>query len=188
MFVPANREEVRRLTAEGLRPSEIAQLLGISRASVSYHRRRLGLVDDRFGRRYSWQEVQEYYDQGHSVRECQERFGFSTASWHAARCRGEIVARPQRISIEELLGAPRNRTHLKKRLYDAGLKEPRCERCGLEEWLGERLSMALHHVNGDGSDNRLENLQILCPNCHSQTDNFSGRNRRRPLAVPAALS
>ena len=38
--------------------------------------------------------------------------------------------------------------------------------------------MALHHVNGDGSDNRLENLQMLCPNCHSQTENFAGRKRR----------
>jgi 5-methylcytosine-specific restriction endonuclease McrA len=37
----------------------------------------------------------------------------------------------------------------------------------------------LHHVNGDGRDNRLENLQLLCPNCHSQTDNFAGRNVRR---------
>ena len=44
--------------------------------------------------------------------------------------------------------------------------------------LGRSLSMALHHVNGDGSDNRLENLQMLCPNCHSQTENFAGRKRR----------
>jgi 5-methylcytosine-specific restriction endonuclease McrA len=46
---------------------------------------------------------------------------------------------------------------------------------------GRPLSMALHHVNGDGRDNRLENLQLLCPNCHSQTANFSARGRR--LAV-----
>jgi predicted HNH restriction endonuclease len=38
--------------------------------------------------------------------------------------------------------------------------------------------MALHHVNGEGTDNRLENLMMLCPNCHAQTPNFSGRNRR----------
>jgi 5-methylcytosine-specific restriction endonuclease McrA len=46
--------------------------------------------------------------------------------------------------------------------------------------------MALHHANGDGLDNRLENLVMLCPNCHAQTPNFSGRNRRlrRLRAVP----
>ena len=59
----------------------------------------------------------------------------------------------------------------------------RCEICGLTEWLGRPLSMALHHVNGDGRDNRLENLQFLCPDCHSQTDNFSGRKLRARLKV-----
>jgi hypothetical protein len=41
------------------------------------------------------------------------------------------------------------------------------------------LSMALHHVNGDGSDNRLENIKFLCPNCHAQTSNYGGRNGHR---------
>jgi 5-methylcytosine-specific restriction endonuclease McrA len=44
---------------------------------------------------------------------------------------------------------------------------------------GAPLAMALHHSNGNGLDNRLENLQLLCPNCHSQTENFAGRGRRR---------
>ena len=72
-----------------------------------------------------------------------------------------------------------NRTHLKGRLFAEGLKENRCERCGITEWRGSPLAMALHHSNGDGLDNRLENLQLLCPNCHSQTENFAGRGRRR---------
>ena len=62
------------------------------------------------------------------------------------------------------------------------MKENRCERCGVSDWLGEPLAIALHHANGDGLDNRLENLVMLCPNCHSQTDNFSGRGRRRLVA------
>jgi 5-methylcytosine-specific restriction endonuclease McrA len=68
---------------------------------------------------------------------------------------------------------------LKRRLIKLGLKADRCEICGISAWRGAPLSLALHHVNGDGRDNRLENLQLLCPNCHSQTDNFAGRNVRR---------
>jgi Zn finger protein HypA/HybF involved in hydrogenase expression len=77
------------------------------------------------------------------------------------------------------------RHHLRNRLVKAGLKQERCEDCGLGEWRGQPLRVTLHHINGDGYDNRLENLRFLCPNCHSQTPNFSGRNghlRARPIA------
>jgi 5-methylcytosine-specific restriction endonuclease McrA len=55
------------------------------------------------------------------------------------------------------------------------------EKCGLSEWQGNPLVCELHHINGDSTDNRIENLQILCPNCHSQTDNFRSRNRNRKV-------
>ena len=129
-----------------------------------------------------WTIIQEYYDAGHSITECQERFGFSRETWNSARLRGAVISRPQAMSLDQLLTGTRNRSHVKMRLISAGLKENRCEACGIEEWLGAPLSMALHHVNGDGQDNRLENLQMLCPNCHSQTENFAGRNRARTSA------
>jgi HNH endonuclease len=164
--------------------SAIAKALGLSKSTVSYHARRLGQpVDDRGARCYDWSEIQRYYDEGHSLRECLARFGFSRHSWHAAVRRGAIVPRAHPMPIEQLLVADtyRSRHNIKLRLLGEGLKQDRCEVCGLREWLGRSLSMALHHVNGDGRDNRLENLQLLCPNCHSQTANFSARGRR--LAV-----
>ena len=67
---------------------------------------------------------------------------------------------------------------LKWKLFSTGLKEYKCEKCGRTHWEGEQISLQLHHINGDNTDNRLENLQILCPNCHSQTDNYCGANNR----------
>lgn len=70
-----------------------------------------------------------------------------------------------------------NRTKLKERLFKAGLKERKCECCGITEWQGKPLSFELHHLNGVNNDNRLSNLQVLCPNCHSQTSNFGTRGK-----------
>ena len=69
-----------------------------------------------------------------------------------------------------------NMTKFKERLIKANLIEYKCSNCGITEWNGKLLTLQLHHINGNNRDNRLENLTFLCPNCHSQTDNFSGKN------------
>lgn len=68
---------------------------------------------------------------------------------------------------------------LKNKLIKEGYKENKCELCGITEWLGKPIICQLHHINGDHSDNRLENLQILCPNCHSQTENYCGNSAEK---------
>lgn len=162
--------------------AEVARRLGLAKSTVSYHARRLGReIDDRFAKRFDWPLIQAYYDEGRSVRECAEVFGFTTWAWHGAVKQGRVTARPAFRPLAEVFAANtrRNRGHLKTRLLRAGLKEGCCERCGISDWFGEPLSLALHHINGDRLDNRLENLELLCPNCHSQTDTYSGRNRHR---------
>lgn len=73
----------------------------------------------------------------------------------------------------------RRTTALKYRLWREGSKEKKCELCGLEEiWNNLTITLELHHVDGNKMNNQLSNLQILCPNCHSQTDTWCGRNKK----------
>lgn len=178
------RRKVEQLLNEGIGVAQISKRLGISKPTVCYHVRRLGIPPDlRFAKRVDWAAVQKAHDEGTSVRACARRFGFHKGSWHKAVQRGDIRPRSHLIPLDELLvrGRPTNRSHLKQRLIAAGLKQARCEECGIADWLDMPLSLHVHHKNGDGTDNRLENLQVLCPNCHSQTDTYGGRNgHRRP--------
>lgn len=69
---------------------------------------------------------------------------------------------------------------LKKRLFLIGLKHERCERCGWAEKSEDgRIPVELDHINGDRHDNRIENLRILCPNCHSLQLTHRGKNQKR---------
>lgn len=69
---------------------------------------------------------------------------------------------------------------LKKRLFAAGIKNKNCEECGWAKYSKDgRLPLELDHINGDRHDNRIENLRILCPNCHSLKLTHRGRNKRK---------
>jgi 5-methylcytosine-specific restriction endonuclease McrA len=176
------RNAVKPLLEAGFSRAEVARRLGISRPTVTYHAMRLGFESDSGpARRYDWAEVQRYYNAGNSITGCQRRFGFTRKTFADAVRRGAIVSRPQAAPIATYLteGKRQHRGNLKRRLLGEGLKHARCEECGISEWRGRALSLELHHVNGDGRDNRLENLQLLCPNCHRQTENFGVRNVAR---------
>ena len=67
---------------------------------------------------------------------------------------------------------------LRKRLISEGIKEHKCECCGLNEWLGEPIPLELDHIDGDHYNNILENLKILCPNCHAKTPTYRGKNKK----------
>lgn len=68
---------------------------------------------------------------------------------------------------------------LLRRLLKEEVKERVCENCGNSEWLDNPIPLELHHINGIHTDNRLENLQVLCPNCHALTDNYRGKNTKK---------
>ena len=87
--------------------------------------------------------------------------------------------KPPVFNLEEVL--IENSTYhintLKKRLIKENLLKYECEICGnTGEWNGKPLVLQLDHKNGTNNDNRIENLRFLCPNCHTQTETFAGRN------------
>ena len=72
-----------------------------------------------------------------------------------------------------------NGNHIKRRIIRNNLIEYKCSECSLTDtWKNKKLVLQLEHKNGNRRDNRLENLTFLCPNCHSQTDTFAGKNRK----------
>jgi len=130
-------------------------------------------------RRYDWAEVQAYYDEGHTYRECKAKFGFCAEAWTKAVRRGELMARARSLPVPVLLATTKSRAAVRRRLLSEGLLQNICETCGLREWLGKPLTMHIDHINGQRDDHRLENLRMLCPNCHSQTPTYGGRNVKR---------
>lgn len=134
--------------------------------SIAESLRKLGLIDKGGNYRIIKRAIKEYnIDTSH----------FTGQGWNQGL---KFKPKPS-VPTSELLVQDSNYPtfKLKNRLLRDGYKEHRCERCKRTEWDGEEIPLELHHINGDNTDNRLENLQMLCPNCHALTDNYRGRNK-----------
>jgi hypothetical protein len=96
---------------------------------------------------------------------------------YAGNIGGKGKTCPYRKSARYFLhkGSLIHSSKLKQKLLEDKLKAPCCEACGRMTWQGKSIPLELHHINGDRFDNRLGNLQLLCPNCHALTDNHAGR-------------
>lgn len=90
------------------------------------------------------------------------------------------IREKNKIPLEEILvenSDYQNNARLKEKLYRNGLKKEKCELCGQgPEWNGKKISLILDHVNGNNTDNRIENLRIVCPNCNATLDTHAGGN------------
>lgn len=96
--------------------------------------------------------------------------------------KGKRIFQPKRRTLQELLTIESGvqSFKLKKRLFLEGIKKPKCELCGWAKCSEDgRIPVELDHINGVHTDNRLVNLRILCPNCHSLQSTHRGKNKKR---------
>ena len=135
-------------------------------------------------------EFREIIANSNSANECLKKIGLSTGSAHKKlqerikklNCSTEHFGKipyTAKYSLDEILienSSYANITRLKERLVNEKYLEYKCEKCGINSWMGQALTLQLDHKNGIHNDHRIENLRFLCPNCHSQTETFSGRN------------
>ena len=104
----------------------------------------------------------------------------STDHWTGQAQKGSAnKGGPVPTPLDEILrkGTLYKSYRLKARLIEAGHFEHKCYACGLSEWMDQQIPLELEHISGDSTDNRLENLTLLCPNCHAQTSTY---RRRKP--------
>lgn len=122
------------------------------------------------------------------VQQTVERMGLSTAhftgkGWNQGWKSDYRRAKRMNDLRDVLVNGSRVQSYgLKKRLILAGIKKAECELCGWSQVSPDgRIPVELDHINGDRYDNRLENLRVLCPNCHSLQPTHRGRNKKTLL-------
>lgn len=119
-----------------------------------------------------------------SMREAAETLGIHYLTFRSAAQRlgvwrpRERTKPKEKFPLSEVLAGMHPTYYLRReRLFREGIKERKCEGCNGTHWLNALIPLELDHINGDSSDHRLENLRILCPNCHAQTSTYRGKNR-----------
>lgn len=192
-------EKVRNLLEEGKSRVEIANLLDCQKSVVNYYANprnweKFKSKQQTQTKRLNFEEnILKVLDQATSVSNICDLIGIHHTNVNIQRVlkfleeKGinpkwkEIQSnrKPQGFWTKETIfteNSTYQRSRLKDKLIEFKIKENKCEICGNTHWLEQPIPLQIHHINGINNDNRIENLQILCPNCHALTDNYCGKN------------
>lgn len=149
-------------------------------------------------KQYSEEEFRQMAADSRSIRELATKLGYAPDGGGTAKSLKEALAFYD-IDTSHFLGQSWNKDnfdyssfdyHTKKKNGKASrkpliaLRGQKCECCGITEWMGKPINLEIHHINGDRGDNRLENLQLLCPNCHSYTETFCNKQDVTKRNIP----
>jgi 5-methylcytosine-specific restriction endonuclease McrA len=102
---------------------------------------------------------------------------FLGQAWHRGEQHKDVRLKTVEKAFSSNKKIPTHR--LKLRLFSLGLLKPVCNSCGITQWLNKPAPLELDHIDGDRTNNKLENLRILCANCHAQTDTYCGKNIKK---------
>jgi Zn finger protein HypA/HybF involved in hydrogenase expression len=154
-------EIILKLVEEGLSTYKIAEKLGIGQSTVSKHLRKLGIsTKAKSGPRLNLDNPNLLCKKCNQLKEKRNnRYCNKCSPGHRKVLEIDKDTGPK--TVRKILLEKRGAT---------------CERCHLDLWMGIPISLQVHHIDGNADNNTENNLQLLCPNCHSQTPNFMGKN------------
>lgn len=115
-----------------------------------------------------------------TFRKLKEMYNLDTSHFCRKTHSSKGKTRKDAFPLDKILvnNFPYGSDRLKKRLIKEGIKEHKCEECQLTEWMGKPIPLELEHIDGDHFNNLLENLKVLCPNCHANTSTYRGRKQK----------
>lgn len=148
-----NFEKLRQVVAESYSIAQVLQKLGMVTAGGNYKTIKLRVKQENI-------DISHFTGQGHLKNK--------THNWAPKRSLEEILVEDSTYTSSD---------KLRKRLLKEGVFERVCNNCKNTEWLDQLIPLELDHKNGNNMDHRLENLQLLCPNCHAFTHNYRGKNK-----------